>query len=226
VGVNPQPGECHMDQRQIEKERIRLTREIAMLEQQLSAAVKGKEEKLEENKHIREEIAKLEEENKTLEEETHRLDEEIGALDEEFKAAQIDSGRLRREIKVNTERSESEQKNSASLRAEIAKFEKELSNLQREIKTEIDDRRSLESRLRKANAHIDSMKTHWMANVVTKGLEKQDWFQRQEEPDISFLSDEEEVTEVAKTVGTEPEAVQEAAAEKTEEEDGLDFSVD
>ncbi len=215
-----------MDQRQIEKERIRLTREIAMLEQQLSAAVKGKEEKLEENKQIHEEIAKLEGENKTLEEETHRLDEEIGALDEEFKAAQIDSGRLRREIKVNTERSESEMKKAATLRSEIAKFDKELSNLQREIKTEIDDRRSLESRLRKANAHIDSMKTHWMANMVTKGLEKQEWFQRQEEPDISYMADEEEVTEVTATVAAGSEAVQETPAEKEEEKDGLDFSVD
>ena len=103
-----------MDQRQLERERIRLTREISMLESQLTAAQRGKEEKLEENKQIREEIAKLEEENKALEEETHRLDEEIGKLDEEFKQAQLEAGRLRREIKVNTERGENEKKHLKS----------------------------------------------------------------------------------------------------------------
>jgi hypothetical protein len=57
-----------MDQRQLEKERIRLTREIAMLENQLESAIRGKEEKLTENKQIKDEIVSLEEENKTLEE--------------------------------------------------------------------------------------------------------------------------------------------------------------
>ena len=82
-----------MDQRQLEKERIRLTREISMLESQLSSALRGKEEKLEENKQIREEIEQLEEDNKELEEETRRLDEEIAQLDEEFKQAQLDAVR-------------------------------------------------------------------------------------------------------------------------------------
>jgi len=225
-----------MDQRQLDKERIRLTREIAMLEQQLASAVRGKEEKLEENKQISEEIGKLETENKTLEEETHRLDEEIGSLDEEFKSAQIDAGRLRREIKVNIERTEAEKKKSAELRAEIVKLDKELSNLQREIKLEIEDRRNLESRLRKTNAHIDAMKEHWMAKVVTRNLEKQDWYQRQEEPDLSFISSEEEYKETAVADGTalKPdevvkaavEAGQEATEEKKEEGEGIDFSTD
>ncbi|MCK4720568.1 hypothetical protein KAU08_07905, partial [bacterium] len=72
-----------------------------MLETQLQAAHKGKEDKLEENKQIRVEIAKLEEENVGLEKETQRLDEEIAKLDEEFKQAQLDAGRLRREIKIS-----------------------------------------------------------------------------------------------------------------------------
>jgi chromosome segregation ATPase len=197
-----------------------------MLESQLSAAQRGKEEKLEENKHIREEIAKLEEENKTLEEETHRLDEEIGKLDEEFKQAQLDAGRLRREIKVNTERGENEKKQSAKLRIEISRVEKELEDLRRKVKQEIDGRRSLEQRLRKTNSQIDAMKEHWASGFVTRKLEKQDWYLRQEEPVVEYEGEEEAVAEPA-LVSAEEAVVEAEAKEKTkDDEDGIDFSVD
>ncbi len=171
-----------MDQRQLEKENIRLTREIAMLETQLSAAQRGKEEKIEENKHIKAEIEVLEKENLQLEEETRRLDEEIAGLDEEFKQAQLDAGRLRREIKVSIERAENENKQAAELRARTTKFERQLDTLKREVKQEIDDRRNLEGKLRKTNAHIDAMKSNRWSSFVTRSLEKQDWYQRTEAP--------------------------------------------
>jgi chromosome segregation ATPase len=227
-----------MDQRQLDKERIRLTREIAMLETQLSAAIKGKEEKLEENKQIREEIAKLEEENKALEEETRRLDEEIAGLDDEFKNAQIEAGRLRREIKIAGEKSEAENKKAAELRNEIAKLDKHLETLRREIKQEIEDRRNLESRLRKTNAHIDAMKEHAMARFVTRRLEKQDWYQRAEEPLPSWDGeDESEIEEVTEVSAVEAEAATEAPSEEApteatsgeeekKDEGGIDFSTD
>ena len=201
-----------------------------MLEQQLSAATKGKEEKIEENKHILEEIAKLEEENKTLEEEIRRLDEEIAGLDEEFKAAQIDAGRLRREIKISTEKAENERKKSADFRNQIARLEKTLETLKREIKQEIDDRRSLEARLRKTNAHIDAMKTHRLAAFVTRQLEKQDWYLRQEEPDLSYDDEEDEVKAAAAIEAAPVEAekpAEEAPPAKSdeEEEEGIDFSM-
>lgn len=217
-----------MDQRQLEKERIRLTREIAMLEAQLSAAQRGKEEKLEENKQIREEIAQLEEENKGLEEETRRLDEEIAKLDEEFKQAQLDAGRLRREIKIEIERAESEKKLAAELRTQIAKLEKTLEGLRREVKQEIDDRRNLEAKLRKTNAHVDSMKRHRMAGFVTRQLEKQDWYRRMEEPVPSPDGSDEE--DVAPAPEHEPEkaaaeAPPEAPKEEDKDEGDIDFSV-
>jgi len=222
-----------MDQRQLERERIRLTREISMLETQLASAQRGKEEKLEENKQIREEIAGLEEENKGLEEETQRLDEEIAKLDEEFKQAQLDAGRLRREIKINTERAESEQKQAVDLRNKIARLEKELDDLKRKVKQEIDGRRNLENRLRKTNAQIDSMKEHKLAGIVTRRLEKQDWYQRQEEPLPEFEPEEPKIEEPAEDVAEEAapeEAVVEAGAgeseEKKEDDGGIDFSMD
>jgi chromosome segregation ATPase len=217
-----------MDQRQIEKERIRLTREIAMLESQLDSAIRGKEEKLNENKQIKEEIGQLEEENKGLEEETRRLDEEISGLDEEFKQAQIDAGRLRREIKVNTERAEAERKKAAELRTVIARHEKTLETHRREIKQEIDDRRSLESRLRKTNAQIEAMKQHKMAGFVTKRLEKQDWYRRVEEPMPAFEEPETPTPEAATVQAQTSEPTQAPAQEekkKDSDDGGIDFSV-
>jgi chromosome segregation ATPase len=216
-----------MDQRQLEKERIRLTREIATLESQLESAIRGKEEKLEENKQIKDESAQLEEENKTLEEETRRLDEEIAQLDEEFKQAQIDAGRLRREIKVNTERAETERKKAAELRTTISKLEKNLDTLRREIKTEIDDRRSLESKLRKTNSQIEAMKSHKLANVVTRKLEKQDWYRRVEEPIPMSDELEEELTpEAIVSQGASEKAEARPVEEKKSDSDGggIDFS--
>lgn len=221
-----------MDQRQLEKERIRLTREIAMLEQQFTAATRGKEEKVEENKQIREEITKLEEENKVLEEETRRLDEQIAELDGEFKNAQIDAGRLRREIKVNIERSENEKKMTAELVSQIAKLERNLEAMRRDIKVEIEDRRSLEARLRKTNAHIDTMKQHWAAGFVTRQLEKQDWYIRQEEPDLSYEigstdgeSAKGEELEIQPSA-ERPEGMREGPTETSEDEEGgIDFTV-
>jgi len=213
-----------MSQKQIDKDRIRLTREVATLENQLNAAIKGKEDKLEENKQIREEIARLEEENKGLEEETRRLDEEIAKLDEEFKSAQIDSGRLRREIKINTERAENERKQSGELQAGILKLESQLEVLKREIKTEIDDRRTLEARLRKTNAHVNAMKEHPAAKMfVTRKLEKQDWYTRQEEPDLELeMEDVPAETPVIEKADVEPEAEPD---EKKEDDGGIDFTV-
>lgn len=217
-----------MEQRQIEKERIRLTREIAMLETQLQAAHKGKEDKLEENKQIRVEIAKLEEENVGLEKETQRLDEEIAKLDEEFKQAQLDAGRLRREIKISTEHADNENKEAVELRKSIAKLESQLDDLQRQVKREIDDRRNLESRLRKTNAQIDSMKDHWAATFVTRNLEKQDWYQRMEEPLPEYDEEGEQVEAVeaekaAQKTIKEPGEVKE---EKARDESEIDFGVD
>ncbi len=216
-----------MAQHQLDKERIRLTREIASLENQLAAATKGKEEKLDENKQIREEIAKLEEENKGLEDETRRLDEEIAGLDDEFKTAQIEAGRLRREIKINIERAENERKQSVGLRSNIVKLENTLESLRREIKTEIDDRRTLEARLRKTNAHIDSMKEHWAARFATKNLEKQEWFLRQEEPVIEYeeLIEEEEKPEVVTAQSDAPEEKPEET-KKESDDGGIDFGMD
>lgn len=220
-----------MDQRQLEKERIRLTREIAMLESQLQSAQRGKEEKLEENKQIREEIAKLEEENVGLEKETQRLDGEIGKLDEEFKQAQLDAGRLRREIKISQEHTDNENKHAAELRTDIGKLENQLADLQRQVKREIDDRRTLEAKLRKTNAVIDSMKDHWAAKMVTRRLEKLDWYQRMEEP----VPDNEEVEGIAQALvaveideeaAAKPETEAPAEEEKPSDDGGIDFKID
>lgn len=223
-----------MDQRQLEKERIRLTREISMLETQLNAAIRGREEKLEENKQIREEIARLEEENKALEEETRKLDEEIASLDEEFKQAQIDAGRFRREIKVNNERAEAEADKTAGLRKEINSLQNNLEALRREIKHEIDERRNLEAKLRKTNAHIDSMKSHPMARFVTKNLEKQDWYQRMESPQYAGEGLPEAVSEEMKPdktgagirVESGTESKKEGKSKDDGESGGIDFSID
>jgi chromosome segregation ATPase len=219
-----------MDQRQLEKERIRITREIATLEAQLDSAIRGKEEKLEENKQIKDESTQLEEENKGLEEETRRLDEEISQLDEEFKQAQVDAGRLRREIKVNIERADTERKKITELQTNIAKIEKNLEVLRREIKTEIEDRRSLESKLRKTNSQIEAMKTHKLAGYVTKNLEKQDWYRSIEEP--VPMSVEPEAESVQELSPSEPAAVSAPVDEKPKEKKsgsdggGIDFSTD
>jgi chromosome segregation ATPase len=223
-----------MDQRQLEKERIRLTREISMLEAQLSSAQRGKEEKLEENKTIREEIARLEEENKGLEDETHRLDEEIAKLDEEFKQAQLDAGRLRREIKVSQERTDNENKQSSGLRSQITRLENQLADLQRQVKREIEDRRTLEAKLRKTNAQIDAMKSHKLASFVTKRLEKQDWYKRQEEPMPGYdevgegltAEGDAQATVIEEVQASEMPAKEEAPKADGKSDGGIDFGSD
>lgn len=218
-----------MDQRQLEKERIRLTREIAMFESQLEAAMRGKEEKMEENRQIREEIAQLEEENKELEEEIRHLDEEIAKLDEEFKQAQIDAGRLRREIKLNNERAEAERKKAAQLRTEVAKLEKQLEVIKREVRQEIEDRRALESKLRKTNAQIDAMKSHRLAAIVTRKLEKQEWYKRMEDS-IPVSTGEENIeteqvqAEPIQAVTNPPETEREEEKKPAADQGGIDFS--
>ncbi len=221
-----------MDQRQLEKERIRLTRELSMLETQLNSAQRGKEEKIGENKQIRAEIEQLEEENRVLEEETRRLDEEIAGLDEEFKQAQLDAGRLRREIKINIERGDNEQKQADELRIQIARLEKHLDTLRREIKQEIDDRRNLESKLRKTNSHIDAMKENWWSSTfVTRKLEKQDWFLRTEELIPSSDGSDEAEEAALETAPFEEARVEQGAEEpveekpKDEDEGGIDFGM-
>lgn len=220
-----------MDQRQLDKEHIRLTRELATLEAQLSSAQRGKEEKIEENKQILDEITGLEDENKVLEEEIQRLDSEIAELDEEFKQAQLDAGKLRREIKIQTERAEGETKQIEGLRNNITKLEHMLEGLKREVKSEIDDRRSLEGRLRKTKAHIDAMKQHRLSQIVTNKLEKQDWYNvasgdfTDMDGSDTFESDEPEpVAVVDKPAEEKKSAVPDN--KKVEKEDGLDFSED
>lgn len=222
-----------MDQRQLDKERIRLTREIAMLESQLQAAQRGKEEKLEENKTIREDIAKLEEENVGLEKETQRLDVEIGKLDDEFKQAQLEAGRLRREIKISQEHADNEYKMAAELRTDIARLESQLTDFQRQVKREIDDRRNLEAKLRKTNAVIDSMKDHPLAKYfVTNRLEKLDWYKRKEEVlpgydgEEDFTGVEETLTAVETLTESEVQAEEAEKEAKAGDDGGIDFTID
>ncbi|MCK4721633.1 hypothetical protein KAU08_13275, partial [bacterium] len=123
---------------------------------------------------------------------------------------------------------DNENKEAVELRKNITKLESQLTELQRQVKREIDDRRNLESRLRKTNAQIDSMKDHWAATFVTRNLEKQDWYQRMEEP-LPEYDEEGEQIEAVEAEKVAGETVEEPVAAKEEEkrdEGGIDFGVD
>jgi hypothetical protein len=71
------------------------------------------------------------------------------------------------------------------------------------------------------------MKTHKMAGIVTRKLEKQDWYKRAEEPlptyDEPIEGESPEAQDAVPATSTAPEPV--AEVKKDSGEDGIDFTV-
>ena len=92
------------EDRLILKEKIKLKKEIGLVGNQIDATKKSREDKIVENEQVEKDIKVVEDDNIKLEEQIQGLEEQIAELDAEFKEAQLTAGRLRKMIKMSTEK--------------------------------------------------------------------------------------------------------------------------
>ncbi len=156
-----------MSERQIQKEILRLKKDIDLLENQIQSGMKSKAEKEQENARLDDDIAKQEDENKILEAELEKQESSIAELDEEFKENQLKAGRIRKEMNLLIEDLEKKEKEEKILRDNVEQLLKNIETIKKKIKEEKRSREQAEYNLRKTNAKVAEIQSHWASKTVT-----------------------------------------------------------
>lgn len=165
------------EDRIILKEKIKLKKEIGLVEGAIDATKKSKDEKINENVSVEKENQVVEEDNIKLEEQIQSLEEQIAELDSEFKEAQLTAGRLRKMIKRSGETADAEEKKIKENTNELGRLNETLDKLRRDIKREMDERKNLEYQLKTTKARIEEMEGKFLAKLfVTRRLKKDEKF--------------------------------------------------
>ena len=165
------------EDRLILKEKIKLKKEIGLVENQIEATRKSKDDKIVENEQVEITIKSVEEENIKLEEQIQGLEEQITELDTEFKEAQLTAGRLRKMIKMASAKLQDEEANIKKLTKELEALNDALDKTRRSIKREVDERKNLEYQLKTTQSRIDEMENKFLAKLfVTRKLKKDERF--------------------------------------------------
>ena len=165
------------EDRLILKEKIKLKKEIGLVENQIDATRKSKDDKIVENEQVEITIKSVEDENIKLEEQIQGLEEQITELDAEFKEAQLTAGRLRKMIKMATAKSEDEEASIKKLTKELEALNDSLDKTRRDIKREVDERKNLEYQLKTTQSRIDDVENKFLAKLfVTRRLRKDERF--------------------------------------------------
>jgi len=234
-----------MSDRQIQKEILRLKKEIDLLEGQIQSGLKSKADKEQENKRIDDDIKTQEDENKSLSEQFIKLESSISDLDGEFKDNQLKAGRIRKEMNIIREELEKKNKEEKSKQDEIEMLLAQLEDLKKKIKEEKRSKENADYNLRKTNAKVAEIQSHWASKVVTSKIQrdakksggKVEDIKRSEEDIKAYkqavqdgskvnLEDSDEVTSeesaVAKS-GIEKTTAQKTSEKKDGEKSGLDL---
>ena len=165
------------EDRLILKEKIKLKKEIGLVENQTDATRKSKDDKIVENEQVEITIKSVEDENIKLEEQIQGLEEQITELDTEFKEAQLTAGRLRKMIKMATAKSGDEEASIKKLTKELEALNDALDKTRRNIKREVDERKNLEYQLKTTQSRIDEVENKFLAKLfVTRKLRKDERF--------------------------------------------------
>lgn len=161
-----------MSDRQIQKEILRLKKEIDLLEGQIQSGLKSKADKEQENKRIEDDTCNQEEENKSLAEQFIKLESSIADLDGEFKDSQLKAGRIRKEMNIIKEELDKKLKEEKSKQDDIEKLLAQLEDLKRKIKEEKRSKENADYNLRKTNAKVAEIQSHWASKVVTSKIQR------------------------------------------------------
>ena len=153
------------EDRLILKEKIKLKKEIGLVENQIEATRKSKDDKIVENEQVEITIKSVEEENIKLEEQIQGLEEQITELDTEFKEAQLTAGRLRKMIKMASAKLQDEEANIKKLTKELEALNDALDKTRRNIKREVDERKNLEYQLKTTQSRIDEVENKFLAKL-------------------------------------------------------------
>jgi len=156
------------EDRMILKEKIKLRKEIGLVEAAIDATKKSKDEKVTENASVEEDIKSVENDNIKLEEQIQGLENQISELDGEFKEAQLTAGKLRKMIKRSADKGETEEKKVKELTAELQRLNENLDKLRRDIKREVDERKNLEYQLKTTKTRIEEMESKALARFFVK----------------------------------------------------------
>lgn len=229
-----------MSERQIQKEILRLKKDIDLLEGQIQSGMKSKADKEQENARLEDDILKQEDENKVLEAELEKQESSISELDEEFKENQLKAGRIRKEMNLINEDLEKKTKEEKGLRENVELLLNSIETHKKKIKEEKRSRENAEYSLRKTNAKVAEIQSHWASKVVTSKIardakkegRKTDEIQRSQEDIEAYEAAvlESQRAKVAKTadgpaglVEDTPETVVEEVVEKKKNKKGLDL---
>jgi chromosome segregation ATPase len=162
-----------MSDRQIQKEILRLKKEIDLLEGQIQSGLKSKADKEQENKRIEDDIKIQDEENKSLADQFTKLESSISDLDGEFKDNQLKAGRIRKEMNIIKEDLEKKNKEEKSKQDEIEMLLTQLEDLKKKIKEEKRSKENADYNLRKTNAKVAEIQSHWASKVVTSKIQRE-----------------------------------------------------
>jgi chromosome segregation ATPase len=161
-----------MNERQIQKEILRIKKEIDLLESSIQMGQKMKAEKDQENKRLEDDITNQEQENTRLADELEKNNVNITELDEEFKENQLKAGRIRKEMNMVKENVEKLKKEEKEKKAEIERLVGEFENYKKKIKEEKHFKESAEYNLRKTNAKIAEIQSNFWSKWVTSQIRK------------------------------------------------------
>ena len=230
-----------MSERQIQKEILRVKKEIDLTESQLQSGLKSKADKEQENIRLEEDIKSQEAENERLAGELQKHETSVGDLDEEFKDNQLKAGRIRKEMNIIREDVDKKKKDEKELRAEMERLLNAVEDTRKKVKEEKHQKETTEYNLRKTNAKLAEIQAHWaakwfvtskIAREVKKAGRNVDEITRGKEhiEEYESASVESQLAQSGKLEkGSAPEieiAVEDVASnskEKKEKESGLDL---
>jgi len=213
-----------MSERQIQKEILRIKKEIDLTESQLQSGQKSKADKEQENIRIEEDIKTQEADNERLATELQKHESNILELDEEFKDNQLKAGRVRKEMNMIKEDVEKKKKEEKELRAELERLVNLIEDTKRKVKEEKHSKETSEYNLRKTNAKLAEIQTHWAAKyIVTPKIERE---AKKAGRSADEIIRSKEHIEVYESAAVESQLAQSGKSEKSSAKDDTDSKIE
>jgi len=213
-----------MSERQIQKEILRIKKEIDLTESQLQSGQKSKADKEQENIRLEEDIKTQEADNERLASELQKHETSVVDLDEEFKDNQLKAGRVRKEMNIIKEDVEKKRKEEKDLRLELEKLINQIEETKRKVKEEKHAKETAEYSLRKTNAKLAEIQTHWASKwIVTPKIERE---ARKAGRSSEEIIRSKEHIEAYESAAVESQLIQSGKMEKTPETEDIEKKVE
>jgi len=162
-----------MSERQIQKEILRIKKEIDLAESQLQSGMKSKADKEQENVRLEEDIKAQEKDNERLAAELEKQESSIGTLDEEFKDNQLKAGRIRKEMNMIKEDIEKKKIEEKDKRAQVESLINQIEDSKKKIKEEKRSKEQTEYNLRKTNAKLAEIQAKYLSRFATSKIARE-----------------------------------------------------